>query len=917
MAFEVLNPTISILDVYQIDYTKNRVLSSAYTFPQLQSKYPFMVGWCIWAGYTSQEMLKMDELSFAVNDACWKQSRLMHQMSEPTPNQAMFSAPYGKGKVILPYGRFDIRFPLLFHPATIITSDSKRPYPYVTYNQYQITLGTCIFVDLVNFVGAPANPSAAFQPFASEFNNRKDPLRCANWNNYGNVQYEEGFEISNIFINGGRKSSGSWNDPSFKSAGIAIWDPGETSLISNVYIEDMNTDGIEAVYGTPATIFNTSVFRNGKFGLAITGGGGGHSLSRVNGLSGDDNGLALHGIRSGYGRTAGGNIILNGSKSESLGSANYTDITTQGIPGKGQLFFDTEDSTHNLTLTILGGNMKSIGCALDSPIRIGTALPGTRTTVNCVGLYLYGNNAFKHLLQVGGTRYTTPGVSSYMGHSFNYTSNQGSIGDGLFITHNEKVPPTVLNTNCTGRLGWLPWVESNGTRIGDWNYVTCQPGWNPQTGISGGSTPPPSPVLTRIDVLVIPSTINNTQTSQASANGFDQYGSVWNLNGTWSIESGPATINSSGLVKPNSGSSGTVRVKYTSGSIFGTKDIIITTPPVTPIVTSISVSVSPLTAPMSSSPVASAIVLDQNGGLIPNSGVWSVDSGFGAINSVGVITPTSPGTIIVRYTQGGISSTGSVTITPISTPPSVPSSVSVSVVPNSLNAGDTANATSMVLDQYNLPMSNVQGTWTIQSGVGATINSSGYITTSVATTLKVRFMINQNGVFGEVLVSVSPIIVNPPTGPLFSLTFAGKNVLRLPGCKSISSSNSYRSGRISGSVYSTNKYSSSISYSNTQQILSSPISGVRRIVLKKAIVKNSSSGVYLNDKAITNTFNQFIRSAGPSDIIIGSFNVNSTPTDINIDFGVPQTITTLFGNTGGTSNTMYIELEGIELWPAP
>ena len=511
-------------------------------------------------------------------------------------------------------------------------------------------------------------------------------------------------------------------------------------------------------------------------------------------------------------------------------------------------------------------------------------------------------------------------------------------------------------------------------------------------------------------VTVTPTTGAVASSPTATAVVRDQNGNVMVNAGSWSVSSGPGTINPSGVITPIG--PGPIIVQYTQGSASGVGSFMATS--VASVATTAVVTLTPNSVIETQPSVAGVVVRDQNGDIMPAAGAWSIVSGPGTVSVDGQVFTTGPGTVVVRYTQGAAVGSANLTVTAIAPPPppaSVPNSAIVSISPSSLAAGESANATVTILDQNNLPMSGVAGTWSVQSGVGTINPSTGAITTTIATTLTVRFTVQQNGVFDDASITVTstappppptavpnsvvitltpatvtsgltsqataavrdqfnnpigatiqwsitsgPATINssgqvstlgtgsvvvradvsgypgvfdteilqvntlpPPPGPtpLYSIVFAGKNVLALPGCRPISSANAFRSGKITGAVFSTKKDASPSSHLNTSQTLTTPIAGVRRIVLKNARVRDGVAGAYLNDKVVTNTLKQFIRAIGPSNIIIGSFTVNASPTDITIDFGITQTISTLFGNGTTAPNTMHIEMEGLELWATP
>ena len=590
MPLSTEQPNINIFEVYGVSYLTNRTLGTAYTYAQARAKYECFFTWLEWAGYNNVEALRIDEFSAACNDAFFRTSiyQAAFPVTYPLGPQVGILLSYfgmgyqGNGYVVAPDGEYYTTFPILVHSrATFVNSGSLRPYDQGS----QTNPGTLIRPDYANWVGPPAVPSAAFSSWSgNNINlslafNRKDAIRSFNWggNTYGHhygQQWCEGFTVRGFTITPLVPTTGNWNDPSFVSAGIAIWDPAEMSDVSFNFITGMNTDGIECLFGTPGSFHDNATFLNGIFGFCLTGGGAGSGVVTVNNHRGDDNGLALIGIREGFGLSAGGNIILNGLKMESLGAANYTNATTQGIPAKAQLLFDTEASYHNLTLSIFGANSKMIeGGNVDSIIRIANPQDGTRTTVNVQGMYLFGNNLVKNLLQAGSTRYASTDTAAFMAHSFNYTSERGVPGNtpvsGTFISHNGSCP-RVLETTCSGRLAWLlPGAM--------YNYATCEPGWNAQTGYEGGGGPS-TPEATTVNVSIDPISVPSGSSSVATAIIYDQFGMPFVGTVIWSVVSGPGTINSStGVITTSSPGTVVVRATVTGlPAVFGQNSLLVT-----------------------------------------------------------------------------------------------------------------------------------------------------------------------------------------------------------------------------------------------------------------------------------------------------------------------------------------------------
>jgi hypothetical protein len=106
---------------------------------------------------------------------------------------------------------------------------------------------------------------------------------------------------------------------------------------------------------------------------------------------------------------------------------------------------------------------------------------------------------------------------------------------------------------------------------------------------------------------------------------------------------------------------------------------------------------------------------------------------------------------------------------------------------------------------------------------------------------------------------------------------------------------------------------------NTVQILNNPVAGVRRIVLKNAVVLENGDWFWLNNKVRTRATRQYFLDPAGTLLGPGPFTVNGSPADITIILPSAQTITRLFG--GGVGNdgaqitwTQKISCTGVEFY---
>lgn len=683
MAINVNNPVIDIAAAYGIDSTyASGTIGSHYSnnFTTVSTTYSKAVGFYLWCGYSQAEILAMDTMSVAITDACWRTSTILGDTGMNS-TVAWGDSVYANGCtsrawIQLPVGRFYQRTTALIGPSNQLIG-----YGGATFiaSGYQVA-GTALRINDSGWVGAPAAPTGNFLTI---YMNRRDSVRTLNWGSNALAGgYSDNCKVWNITFEGTMKTAGNgFNDPTFESYGIALWDMGEGSSIQNCRLDYYNTAGIELARGTPGTMINCSTFCNGLAGVMLTGAAS-MNMFRIYGGSADENPAWLM-SRAGYSRQAGGIVVATGTKLEASGyNGSVSGQSYKGIPPKGQIIFDGQGWI-NLKLDTV--SFQTLGCRVDSLIRVTSPLNVSSVTLdNCV--MDWGGAA--NFLQVGTTRYsfqTNPSnvanaalpLMSLRPLSFKYDTSGG-------FTYSSQPVQTVTST-CSSRLGFLVKNDTNGTVTGAFDYTTCTPAWNPQTGFAGSPPPPPAAVLTTITVALSPNPITTAQTSQASPTCFDQNGQqIANPGGTWSIVSGPATISTSGVVTPT-GTAGTAVVRYTvaSPSVNGSANLVINAvvppPPPTPVPTTIQpFTITPSSVPAGSSAQANTpVVLDQFGNPISVVGTWGVQSGTGSINISGFITTSVQSTVVISYTVAGIVApqTASLQVTAVAPPPPPPTAL--------------------------------------------------------------------------------------------------------------------------------------------------------------------------------------------------------------------------------------------------
>ena len=231
--------------------------------------------------------------------------------------------------------------------------------------------------------------------------------------------------------------------------------------------------------------------------------------------------------------------------------------------------------------------------------------------------------------------------------------------------------------------------------------------------------------LTTIAVSPATSPLNENQTQQFSAVGYDQFGNAMTTQPTfaWSIASGVGSVDSTGLYTAPYGT-GSASVTATSGSVVGSASITVTN--ATPTVAT-AAAASPATV-TSTSTALSVLGADDGGesNLIYSWSVLSRPTGaavpsfsLNGSNAAQNTTATfsQAGTYVIQATitdAGGLSTTSPVTLTVDQTF----TSIALSPANTSLAAGGTQQFSATALDQFGIGMAvQPSFTWSATDGV--------------------------------------------------------------------------------------------------------------------------------------------------------------------------------------------------------
>lgn len=377
--------------------------------------------------------------------------------------------------------------------------------------------------------------------------------------NWGTSTYLESAYMDGFRING---AAGQWRDPSYNQYGMLVRMMGETCNIATdrgIYVHDCNNDGVHIYGAGPGNIGDITAFDNNQAGLRVrnTNSLGGLSIAR---LSCDNNGYAF------YTDQAGGFNLRHLKCETGLSNARSKAFKAQvGVFAKGWVA-----GTIDLFTSAVTG-------VIDAPIHFWSTANGSKLMVHMFEGWNHENLVIDHR---GNRRFYMAGnATSYRAMSIVVrglgTSTSVAIDDPA-NTSTVPISPLTAQFNSGGdRLGVV-------ASAAQYQY-TASPATPPWDDTNGGSPPPPppSPTVTTISVSVNPSGVQSGQTSQATAVVYDQFGQV--MTGqtvTWSISSGPATVNSSGVVTTTN--SGSVVVQATIGAVSGSATITVTAAPPPP-----------------------------------------------------------------------------------------------------------------------------------------------------------------------------------------------------------------------------------------------------------------------------------------------------------------------------------------------
>ena len=403
-----------------------------------RSRMPDLWGWAKAKGWSDAEILSLRHAEGAWHDVFWRGEA--GNYNSTNPGHAV--------NISVPNGRFGVSFPMPFAQGRY-TGEGSR---FSDYNGNHNYGSTHWYVD---HAGWKATRSAD-----------RIILRSANWGVDGGYgAWVHHYVIEGMHFDGRRRTA--WMPAGTdESAGIAAWDSGEASEISNCYFANFEKDGILLVRGTPVLITACSMFTTSRFGVAIVGSG---SVTLVS-PSGDESGIALIGSIGGYGRPGSTRLAVFGAKQETSTSAEFR-------PWKGSSFLYAEGW---INATIHGVSYASgwttpydfITWKADQTI-------GNWSSISVSGTHFFGNAPRCLLYEEGANREYRFEGNAWQNtmQSFTWHEREGLKTDWRTIAPVQRAAPA----------GRLQHVGQDGAA--DWASARV---YDPTGGVGAPTTPPPT-----------------------------------------------------------------------------------------------------------------------------------------------------------------------------------------------------------------------------------------------------------------------------------------------------------------------------------------------------------------------------------------------------------------------------------------
>ncbi|TXH47165.1 MAG: hypothetical protein E6Q97_27800, partial [Desulfurellales bacterium] len=453
-------------------------LNKSFTYETARNKYGAFVQWAEFLGMTRAELLSVNEFAAAWNNEIWSTDG--------------YVAPNVQGA----YPQNGCQSRVNINASGVYYAKTNIPC-IVAFGKYTGG-GTGNYTDATGTTGG-TQIEVDHAAWLSRIFPGRYLFQTDTWATNTIMGYQESFIFEGFRLEGGWTSK--VHDPSFESAGIAIWDSGETSRVEHVYAFGFNSYGFLNVRGTP-TIFNgCSAFSCGIGGFGLLG----NDLATIAlySPSGDDN-AALIFIDGAYDRPGGSTITIVAAKHE---NGKRTPVRDQRlIRARGACNIVVDGASVHSTYTI------ETLIEVDFQQYLGQ--------IDVRGLRYDGYaNMLKHTSN--GRTQLIKGPGAYAAVSF-VATEQGLVSS----TRGGTVQPPPPPASCTYAYSdWGPCV--NGTRTRTVTSATPAGCTGTPVLTENCSTPPPVPVPSAIDpndVLVVTNTADPSSAAMATA-----YAQAWGI----------------------------------------------------------------------------------------------------------------------------------------------------------------------------------------------------------------------------------------------------------------------------------------------------------------------------------------------------------------------------------------------------
>jgi hypothetical protein len=340
--------TIDLAVQYGVNFQNgNKTLTEQFgTVTAAKAKLKDLFGWANTKGWTDAEIMALPFMEAGWINAFWMGEN--GNYASPAPSHAW--------NIHVPNGGYNITYPLPF-ASGIYSGEGARFHDGTNAHSYG---STELRIDHANWKTSRSADRMI--------------MRSANWGSEGGYgAWVHDYKIMDFCFNGKKRFDYTPSGPE-ESAGIGVWDAGESSIITHCYAFDFEKDGYLFVRGTPAKIEYSSAFTTNRFGYASVGRG---NLTII-GPSGDENRMGLIGLIGGYDRPGGGCLTVLGNKFEGSTSGEFR-------PWNGAPFIYAEGWS---TITITGVTFASTNVYPYCFIRIRPDV--NRSTISVRGLEFFG-----------------------------------------------------------------------------------------------------------------------------------------------------------------------------------------------------------------------------------------------------------------------------------------------------------------------------------------------------------------------------------------------------------------------------------------------------------------------------------------------------------------------------------------------